>query len=192
MSRPICQACPTCGRGSYLDHELPPNLFGQKWYACQFCGLYFTGEPAPDVLVAHYASKANVGNRRNWFRHQCAKVRAKSQKRYIEKHTGLHGGLMVDIGHGGGELLREFEWDDWYIYGIEYVHCIPKLNCSLVTMSHVLEHTCDPESTLSSIKNGIDYIFIEVPDADKLPRTSDELQWPVAWSHAHEGRLRGR
>ena len=164
--------CPICGDGGVIfpSRIHPKNRFGDGWWYCLGCNLWFTETPSKTELDAFYASSRNVGNSRNPIRWVLSRIRALHQKRYIEKITGLEDGVVSDIGGGGGALAWSFR--RWYETNtIEYGDTEYQIDNTLVTASHVLEHIPNPLFFVRDIRNYTKYLFIEVPDARRCERS---------------------
>lgn len=51
----------------------------------------------------------------DWARH-----RLKLVLRSIDRHTGVTGGLALDVGVGGGKLLKSLFQRNWRVYGVDF------------------------------------------------------------------------
>ena len=173
---------------------------GRAVVACPSCGTGIT-VPAPTraaesdgIWVEQYGG-GRMANREQWF------AEARVRLDWVGRHA--HGGLLVDIGGGTGELAavaneRGFraaliEPSEWAAgqaraLGVRRIlgdvgdwgaHC-PDERADVVTLFHVIEHVHDARDFLAGVRGILrpgGELFIEVPNFAAEDARRDAVRW---------------
>lgn len=181
--------CICCG-GDTVALELRDEFLNEPLRRCLHCGhVQISRTPSPKEVVAYYeGSYSQNRSKAKWKEYEKTMcLRAAAQADYIAKYVPLRKRVMIDNGCGYGYLVKElnergakavgYEYDDRCIeHARKMGQPIHKISseadmkqiprCTLVAMSHVVEHLMETRTTLQTLGKKSDYLFIEVPNYD--------------------------
>ncbi|NOZ74855.1 MAG: class I SAM-dependent methyltransferase [FCB group bacterium] len=207
--------CPLCGSGDAEERfACCDALVSGVWFTicdCRECGLTFTGNPPNEKEIgAYYQSEDYVSHAvapRGLWGHAYALARRWSvgrKRKFVEKKTGLRGGLILDYGCGGGFFLEEMARHDWQVAGVEPAERARKIaqdvlpgpvvapdeflqgpnqNPDIITLWHVLEHLYHPEEILIRLRDCLKpggWLIVAVPNAGSWEARTYGPDW-AAW-----------
>jgi len=180
-------------------------------YNCTNCGLTFTANPPVESEIGRYYQSedyvSHSGSPKGlWGRtYQLARNFAVgSKRRFVQSHTGLKTGVILDYGCGVGFFLKEMQGSGWTVHGVEPAEGARKIagdklgkvvvspesfaeaNASeldVVTLWHVLEHLPNPKEILTRIAESMKpggVLIIAVPNSNSWESKQFGPDW-AAW-----------
>ena len=194
--------CPLCGstnNGMLISHRVPlrehvPCGRDIAVVACLFCEMVYITSAAPaNEVTGYYQAGAKYAST-SWARDSAAAPRLTAAAHRIAPLAA--GGLVVDIGCAGGELLHLLRARGCNVLGIDpSPDCVQacrdrglpaecgqlgsdlaagmKGSARVVVLNHVLEHLLGPVPALSyaaALLAPGGCLYVEVPDASKFYR----------------------
>ena len=200
-TRPFLQACVACGNPRWNFAFCLDDL---RVVRCIECGLlFFNPQPSEAELAKVYERPYLLEENQPELRDRLTEMRSGTARQYLEligRYRGGHGGKLLDVGCGQGELLREAKQLGYQVTGVlEHSGLEPESVCKHVgaqlpvyagaleqaelepasfdvcVVADALEHVRDPLALLHRIHHLLKpdgVLFIATPSLDS---------WSARW-----------
>ena len=201
------ERCPVCG-GAPAEIGTVPTLNSQspvrvRLLACADCGHWWhTPVPAQDELIDLYRASSPFVVTANAAEQYQQRVHDDAFLPYIERFLSNGAGARVlEIGAGGGQLVRELRRRGYTAYGVEPARWNPDeglvdsladlpegLRFDVIILQDVLEHLFDPGTILSELRAhaaGGARLFCSVPCSDSRPARRYGVRWSMVLPFGH-------
>lgn len=185
----LLTTCPVCGSTTFEPWERGQPLDLQRCTGCALVRLN-TGEQTEIYFNQVEDNFFGDGylRRRGLFSEQFLLHKATHRIRVIQRF--MSSGRLLEIGSGTGELLHVATQEGYDAVGLDYSETLVRYvrekygvqanvgdvntasvsnTFDIVVMSHVLEHTTDPQCTLHSIRQRLNpegLLYVAVPNLD--------------------------
>jgi SAM-dependent methyltransferase len=203
--RPLLAFCPLCAskRLHYVfSHQ------GYRVVRCADCRLMLLNpQPGERELAAIYSATYFLGDETPEARQRVAEMKAATARRYLDdiaRYRGKHGGRLLEVGCGHGDLLVEAQRLGYDVTGVEIAPAAAqqatarlggrrRIICGEVeslagahahfdvcVLSDVIEHTRDPLAFLQTIHRLLrpgGTLFIATPSLDSWSARLLRQRW---------------
>ncbi len=123
-------SCPLCGStrvGEVLkvkDHTVSGEYF-PVWH-CSDCTVRFTQDVPDEAGIGRYYQSSGYISHSdtekglvNWLYHRVRQFTLGNKRRLVQRHTGLAGGCLLDVGCGTGAFAHTMVKAGWSVTGLE-------------------------------------------------------------------------
>ncbi len=191
--------CPVCS-SSAIQPSLTTadNTVSGKFFSvweCRDCTLRFTQDvPDEESIGVYYKSENYISHTNtskgliNKLYQQVRKITLQQKRKLVIKATGLHKGVLLDVGSGTGAFVETMKKSNWQVTGIEpdadarktavvlnktelldaaVFFDLPAEKYDAITLWHVLEHVHRLHDYIFQLKKILKpegRIFIAVPN----------------------------
>ena len=206
MKRKIIQKCPICGNNSKVSDVVPTiNSFeadSVELRCCISCGHWWHS-PVPNQEelneMYHVASPyvVSAGAKESYQ----SKDVPDSFHEYVLKCANKKFGNYLEIGTGGGALLRRFRAMNYICYGVDPGHWVEDssivgsideipsdLKFDIIVLQDVLEHVVDPAGLINALRNKAregSVFFCSFPCKDSRPARTFKGKWVMVRPYGH-------
>lgn len=206
MTKKIIQNCPVCGNHSELMDVVSTINSNEndkvELRSCDSCGHWWHS-PVPDQeeLTAMYSSASpfvvSAGAKESYQN----KNAADTFHKYILSRLHATRGNYLEIGAGGGGLLRRFHELNYTCFGVDPGQWVkdrsivssikylpPDLKFDVIVLQDVIEHVLNPVELLARLKkmagNGCVF-FCSFPSNDSRPARIYKSKWAMVRPYGH-------
>jgi SAM-dependent methyltransferase len=196
---PICSGAPRAiGVAPTLNRAMTAQLF-----ACVDCGHWWhTPVPDQDELLALYRTHSPFVVTPNAQEHYREKLHEDDFLRYLDARLhGARDAAYLEIGAGGGQLVRDFRRRGLVAYGVEPAQWSPQegivetladlpegVRFGIIVLQDVLEHLFDPLEMLAGLQRYAEKgarLFCSVPCSDSGPARRYGARWSMVLPFGH-------
>lgn len=206
MKKEVIQKCPICGKSSIVVDVVPTINSNEtdkvELRCCNSCGHWWHS-PAPiqEELNKLYSSSSlfvvSTGAKESYQN----KNALNSFHEYILKRINKKSGNYLEIGAGGGGLLRRFRAMNYTCYGVDpgqwvkdgsivnSIDDLPKdLQYDVFILQDILEHVLDPVGLMARLKKMArdgSIFFCSFPCKDSRPACVYKGKWVMVRPYGH-------
>ena len=198
--------CPICQDNSTVIDVVrtinPQSLAEVELRCCVSCGHWWhSSVPSQEELVKMYTSASPFVVSEGAKESYQAKTQIDSFHKYILARVDTKPGTYLEIGAGGGCLLRRFRSMNYDCYGVDpgqwvedvsifhSIDDIPTdLNFDIFVLQDVLEHVIDPLGMLLLLRDKANHgssIYCSFPCNDSRPARAYKGKWAMVRPYGH-------
>ena len=206
MKKDIIENCPICFNASTVIAIVPTinaNADDRvELRCCNRCGHWWHSPiPVQEELNKLYRCASSYvvsDDAKKYFQN---KVTTDSFQDYVFKRADEKPGKYLEIGTGGGGLLRRFRAMNYTCYGVDpgqwvddssivgSVDELPNdMRCDVLVLQDVLEHVFDPVGLLTQLKKYLcdgGVVFCSFPCNDSRQARFYKDKWPMVRPYGH-------
>lgn len=206
MSKEVIENCPICGSDSEVVDKVPtihPDAPDRvELRSCSSCGHWWHSPvPSQEELNKMYNSSSPFVVSAQAKESYQKKNRLDGFHKYILKRINQRPGNYLEIGAGGGGLLRRFRSMNYDCYGVDpgqwaedskivaSMEELPiDLRFDIIVLQDVLEHTVDPLGLMRRLKMRVgesSVFFCSFPCKDSRPARAYRGRWAMVRPYGH-------